>query len=106
MNRAHFGDIKRSSKVYLPQVDDQVYFFFQGYEEVLSKYHDTLNPKAAEIFEEFQLLAIDALQELKTAPLCRVNDMEYLFPIKPKSRSNARREQQNEEKIKEINVVV
>lgn len=105
--RRHFGDTKRLNEFYLPQVDDEVYFFYQGYEEVLIKYHDTLNPEASHIFEEFQLLAIDALEELKTAPLCRITDMEYLFPIKPRMRQNYnRRESVAQDKIKEVLIVI
>ena len=103
VKRSHLNDTVRSNDVYIPQIDDEVIFFKQGYEEFLVKNHETLNPRATKIFDQFQLLAMDDM-DIEESQQCRITDIEYMFPIKLRKRINSRND--TAERLKEINIVV
>jgi hypothetical protein len=86
MKEPYEYDTRHQSK-YVPQLGDEVYFFFQGYEELLMKYHECFNPKINQIVDNFKLIEFDDNKELRKNPLCTVKRIIYLYPLKSRERN-------------------
>ena len=80
---------------YVPQLGDSVYFFFQGYEELLVRYYDCFNNKIAQMVDHFRLIEFDEHQFLRLNPECVVRRVQYMFPIKSRERADRLHEQQS-----------
>jgi hypothetical protein len=82
---------KRSREFYVPQLEDRVRFFFQGYEEFLTQHVTKLNTEAYKKNEQFRLLPHTEDNALSNTPLCEVVSIEHFFPLKAESNPNAKR---------------
>lgn len=63
---------------YYPQLDDQVYFILQAYEEYLKKFYHTIIFETEEIF--FWKNTINTKFDPYSPFLCEIMKMEYAFP--------------------------
>jgi hypothetical protein len=70
------------SELYVPQLDDQLHFFFQGYEEFLVQNVSRLNRQVVSDNPAFRLLPHTEDEKLVGAPLCRVLSVDHYFPTK------------------------
>lgn len=66
----------------MPQLEDQIRFFFQGYEEFLVQNVDRLNNEVVKSNADFRILPHTEDLQLLNLPLCRVKSIEYMFPVK------------------------
>lgn len=77
----------REQHVFVPQIDDLVRFFFQGYEDFISHNVRYLNIEAIDSVEDYLLMPHiypDFFGEvLLETPLCKVKDVRYFFPFNP-----------------------
>ena len=69
-------------KCYVPQTEDRVRFFCQGYEEFLVQNIEKLNPEVYHKNKDFRLLPHTENGELSATPECEVVSIEYYFPMK------------------------
>lgn len=86
MLRDAYLETTRKQDFYVPQLGDTVYFFFQGYEELIARYYDSFNPKIAQIVDRFRLIDFDEHQFLRQNPECIVRRIYYLFPLRSRER--------------------
>lgn len=68
---------EQNDDCYIPQLGDQVYYFFQGHEEFLIKYYETL---------DFALCTpsiwpFEDDNRLYGPVLCEIKSIEYIFPV-------------------------
>ena len=92
--REPFERVSRQGS-YVPQLGDSVYFFFQGYEELLARYYESLNPKIAQMVDHFRLIDFDEHQYLRRNPECIVRRIHYIFPLKSRERAERLNEQRS-----------
>jgi DNA primase large subunit len=79
----------------VPQLGDEVYFFFQGYEELVMKYYDCFNPKISQMVDKFKLIDFDDNKFLRRNPECVIRRINYLFPLKSRDRVDRLHEQRS-----------
>jgi hypothetical protein len=74
--RSHFEATENEEGIYNPQIDDQVFFIYQGYEEVMSEYKNYFFAPDADNFEYIQ----DLYTVKKEKVLWKITNIEYALP--------------------------